>query len=537
MTGMPSDSFSKIRNEMIKATILLFSSIFALAGCKANPNEPQKPVGDTSVVFTIKPGNEFQTIHGIGASDAWACQFVGKNWPDQKKNKIADLLFSTENDADGNPKGIGLSIWRFNVGAGSADQGDNSDIRDQWRRAEYFLGEGQSYDWSKQAGQRWFLQAAKERGVEDFIAFVNSPPVTLTRNRKAYSSSADQYNLPSENYGKYVSFLADVLSHFRDQEGISFSYISPFNEPQWDWTDAGQEGTPANNVEIAGIVRLLNTKLEEQNIDTKIEIPEAGKIDYLFDSSDKPKRDNQIEDFFSSQSQDYIGDLSHVAQKIAGHSYFSTWNFDHMKTVREQLVQKIGTVDPSLEYWMTEYCLLEDNSQIKGNGRDLGMGAALYTARVIHADLTIANAASWQWWTAISPYDYKDGLVYIDKNENNGEIYESKLLWVLGNYSRFIRPGMKRILVEPDKTEGSDIDFSAYKTDDAKQIVFVISNYKPIALDFKLNLPDSEKYSYKSYQTSAKTEDKLRLVKTGAMDDTISIPGNAVVTIVAERNN
>ena len=520
---------------MIKVTIFLFSCILTLTGCKANPNEPQTPVESTPLVFTINLETEFQTIHGFGASDAWACQFVGKNWPNEKKNKIADLLFSTENDADGNPKGIGLSVWRFNIGAGSFEQGDESDIADPWRRAECFLDGGQSYDWSKQAGQRWFLQAAREREVENFIAFVNSPPVKLTRNGKAYSSSADQYNLPSENYGKYISFLTDVLSHFRNQEGISFSYISPFNEPQWDWTDAGQEGTPANNVEIAGIVRLLNAKLEEQNIDTKIEIPEAGKIDYLLDNSDKPNRDNQIEDFFSQQSQNFIGSLSHVAQKVASHSYFSTWDFDYMKTARGQLKQKINAVNTSLEYWMTEYCLLEDNSQIKGNGRDLGMGAALYTARVIHADLAIANAASWQWWTAISPYDYKDGLVYIDKNENNGEIYESKLLWVLGNYSRFIRPDMKRILVEPDKTEGSDIDFSAYKTDDAKRIVFVISNYKPIALDFKLNLPDSEKYSYKSYQTSAKAEDNLRLVKTGTLDETISIPGNSVVTTVMNR--
>ena len=36
---------------------------------------------------------------------------------------------------------------------------------------------------------------------------------------------------------------------------------------------------------------------------------------------------------------------------------------------------------------------------------------ALYMARVIHYDLTLAHASSWQWWLAISPYDYKDGLV------------------------------------------------------------------------------------------------------------------------------
>jgi hypothetical protein len=506
-----------------------------ITSCQANSGEPEEPVKRETPVFTIKPQTEFQEIHGFGASDAWSCQFVGANWPDEKKNKMADLLFSTENDGDGNPKGIGLSIWRFNIGAGSTEQGTQSNINDRWRRTECFLSEGQQYDWEKQAGQRWFLRAAKERKVETFIGFVNSPPVALTRNGKAYSSLSDQYNLSPENYGSYVSFLSDVLTHFRDREGISFHYISPFNEPQWEWTSPSQEGTPARNAEIAGIVRLLNTKLEEQQIDTKIEIPETGKLDYLYETSDKAGRGNQIEEFFGSQSQHYIGNLSHVASKVAGHSYFSTWDFDHMKSVREQLARKIKAVNPALEYWMTEYCLLEDNSLVKGSGRDLGMGPALYTARVINADLTIANASSWQWWLAISPYDYKDGLIYIDQNETNGQIYESKLLWVLGNYSRFIRPGMKRILVGIDTPAGNDIDFSAYKTSDKKQVVFVIANYESATFDFKLTLPDSGGYLYKCFQTSANPGDNLRLAQSGEMDDTITIPGNSVATVVLDR--
>lgn len=54
---------------------------------------------------------------------------------------------------------------------------------------------------------------------------------------------------------------------------------------------------------------------------------------------------------------------------------------------------------------------------MEGGKVDLGMDAALYMARVIHTDLTVANAAAWQWWLAVSPYDYKDGLIYVDKNK------------------------------------------------------------------------------------------------------------------------
>ena len=514
--------------------IVFILCCFSLIYCKANrPDDGSSEV--KPVIFTLIPEISYQTIHGFGASDAWACQFVGANWPDQKRNQIADWLFSSENDDNGNPKGIGLSQWRFNIGGGSTEQAGESDIQDPWRRAECFLSADQQYDWTKQAGQRWFLQAAKERGVDEFIAFVNSPPVTLTRNGKAYSSSSSQYNLAEENYSAYVDFLSNVLVHFRGEEGILFQYISPFNEPQWDWTSPGQEGTPAQNSEIAAVTRLLNVRLEEQNSDTKIEVPEAGKIEYLVESSDKTGRGNQVEDFFASGSPDYIGNLSHVAQKLAGHSYFSTWDFDDMAIAREQLVQKIHAVNPALEYWMTEYCLLEDNEKIKGSGRDLGMAPALYMARVIHADLTHAGASSWQWWTAISAYDYKDGLIYVDKKENNGKLSGSKMLWVLGNYSRFIRPGMERIAVDTANPENEKLDFSAYKSDTDQQLVFVVQNYSSIEFAFKLQVGHSVNYRLKAYLTSSGADDNLRLICSGSVDESLTIPGNSVMTVVLDK--
>lgn len=79
--------------------------------------------------FTIQTSQPRQTIRHFGASDAWSMQFIGL-WDDEKEQeKIADWLFSTENDSNGQPLGIGLSIWRFNLGAGSAEQGSASQIQ------------------------------------------------------------------------------------------------------------------------------------------------------------------------------------------------------------------------------------------------------------------------------------------------------------------------------------------------------------------------------------------------------------------------
>src|SRR5690606_15430333 len=102
-----------------------------------NPGTDEE-VKPGTVIIKLDPAQTYQTIDNFGASDAWSAQFVG-NWPEVKKSAIADLLFSTEAKDNGNPKGIGLSLWRFNLGAGSAQQGDQSGIRDEWRRAESFL--------------------------------------------------------------------------------------------------------------------------------------------------------------------------------------------------------------------------------------------------------------------------------------------------------------------------------------------------------------------------------------------------------------
>jgi O-glycosyl hydrolase len=215
------------------------------------------PLKET-IEITSHPDILYQTIDGFGASDAWRAQFVGKNWPLEKRNQIADLLFSQDFDPAGNPEGIGLSIWRFNISAGTAEQGNNSGIDNEWRRGECFQNPDGSYDWSKQEGQQWFLNAAKERGVEKLLAFPNAPPVHLSDNGLGYASSGrENMNLKPGSLSLYADFLVDVLEHFSAQ-GLSFNYLSPVNEPQWEWNNGSQEGTPALNKEIYQLVKELS---------------------------------------------------------------------------------------------------------------------------------------------------------------------------------------------------------------------------------------------------------------------------------------
>ena len=106
-----------------------------------------------ALTVRVKTEAVAQKMLGFGASDCWSIQFVGQ-WPLAKREAIADLLFESGLDPSNDPMGIGLSVWRFNIGAGSSRQGY---IIRPWRRADTFFNDDFSgYDWTRLPGQRWF---------------------------------------------------------------------------------------------------------------------------------------------------------------------------------------------------------------------------------------------------------------------------------------------------------------------------------------------------------------------------------------------
>jgi O-glycosyl hydrolase len=515
-------------NKHLFGFFILFVGFLLLSSCSKSQDKKSELPSSKNITVTIDPSQTFQTIDNFGASDAWSFQFLG-NWPQDKKNAIADLLFSTDTTSSGEPKGIGLSLWRFNLGAGSEQQGSQSGIADEWRRAPSFLNADGSYNWGNQSGQTWFLKAAKERGVEQFLGFFNSPPVQFTKNGKAFSSDG-QCNIDSTKYPAFSKYIADVIKGVQQNSGILFDYISPVNEPQWDWKDGGQEGNPYDNDQIFGLVKEMNQTFKAQNISTQIVIPEAGQIDFLIGDNNKPKRGNQVTAFFNSSSPDYAGNLENVSHHIDAHSYFTTSPYADAVALRKKLRDKIAEAKAS--YWMSEYCILGDNAgEINGNGRDLGIDPALYVARVIHNDLVNANASAWQWWTAVSAYDYKDGLIYIDKNKTDGQYYPSKILWALGNFSRFIRAGFERISISSPGLSDTDnsLLMSAFRDKENKKMVVVIINSDVKEKKIKLDLKNTNISQFRPYITSE--SGNLKPGKSVNAKDIFTVPARSVVTL------
>jgi O-glycosyl hydrolase len=502
------------------------------------------------LVFTIQLDHTVQQIRNFGASGCWFSEEIGKTWPEAKKQRVAERLFSRDFDNNGQPKGIGLSAFRYNIGAGTAEQGDSGGIREPAHRVECFLSPNGTYDWSKQQGYTWMLQQAKNYGVENLVAFVNSPPVQFTKNGLGYKLEKDSStNLRQDKYNDYANFLAAVIKHF-DQSNLHFNYISPVNEPQWDWTgkkgSAKQEGSPWTNEEIYEAVKALNSSLEVQKLSTKILLTEAAMLNHLYASNVKASR--QVANFWNTKSPLYIGGLSNTTPFVEGHSYFTEKGDASMINTRRSLKDTLKKYE-GLEYWQSEYCMLGDGfKENKKVAKRSAIDCALFLAKVIHHDLTVGNATAWHYWNSFEPGPADSNTLYylIALNRNRAtdtaNLYKiTKNLWALGHYSLFVRPGMYR--VETARNDGladtlvaQHVMISAFKDAAGKKLVVNVINYTTEDRNAGLVLQGLSKSKTMKlasrYVTTAQEGDDIKRYPTPVKSNRIVLPARSISTFV-----
>lgn len=484
--------------------------------------------GESVTIMVDRPR---QTISHFGASDAWSMHDIGL-WTDTvAQRQVADWLFSLETDDSGQPRGIGLSLWRFNLGAGSAEQGDGAAInRDT--RTECFLQADGTYDWSRQAGQRRFLRMAKERGVPYLLAFLNSPPVYFTQNGLATNTGrGGTMNLRDDCYDDFAHFMATAMKGLEEHDGIHIDYISPVNEPDgsWNWQGPKQEGSPATNREIVRLVNETSRELQRQGVTgTQIVVPESSDLRCLLGIHDTSwQRGNTLRTLFSKDSTEtYLGSTPLVPKLILGHSYWTNTPVERMKKIREKLREACREL--GVGFWQSEVCIMQNDEEIGGGGGyDFTMKTALYVARIIHHDLAYADAESWSWWRACGG-NYKDGLLRV---WNRGQrARDSRLLWALGNYSRFVRPGAVRHDISGTSDDPWGLMLTAFHNTDGRWVVVAI-NYSNEERPLSITLSDGTQPRWQAYRTSDAEGETLKPVSTD--NDANRLPPRSITTFVS----
>ena len=364
----------------------------------------------------------YQTMESFGTSGAWWAQYVG-GFTEQTKEKgvstreaVAGLLFDRQ-------RGIGLTNYRFNLGAGSKESGKGV-YWDEYRRAASLEHTPGRYDFDRDRHAVWFLKKAVSLGVEEVVLFCNSPLERLTDNGSAQMTPGKKSNIRPENYRPFAVYCMDIAERFL-QDGIPVRVISPINEPQWDW-ESGQEGCHYEPKEMRALYRVFAEELEKRPALKEVSLggPESGEWK------------GRAEEYTEAILRDDV--LRRHFKSIDNHSYWSD------ARDKERFRTWMDETYPDVKLRMSEWCEMV-------NGSDVSMDSALCLARVLAEDLRILDVVSWQNWVAAAPGGYRDGLVYI--NRETQEYCETKRLWSFGNFSRFVRPGYVRIGITGDNEE------------------------------------------------------------------------------------
>ncbi len=487
-----------------------------------------------------------QTIRDFGSSDCWLAEYVSDHFAEREKKKAAKWLFSKQMNADGNPEGIGLSCWRVNVGAGSASQGNDSNIEEETHRTECFFNQDATYDWTRCDGQQWFMSQAKEYGVDHFVLFSNSPPIYFTKSGKANTDGQTMTcNLKTNCFDDFAEFLATTAQHF-SEAGYNITFISPVNEPQYDWKD-GQEGAPWDNTDIRKLARELDRSISSRQLTTKILIPEAGSWRNLYGGTNA-HANNQMEAFFKrTNTTTYLGNLPSVEKAMAGHSYWTDGTNETLKEVRETVraeAEKYG-----VEVMQTEWSMLDNAPSVEAGfpesyGSASKMDIALYMGKVIHCDLTYGNMTSWSYWTAFSQEKWgqknRFHLIRLNASGDTGDesyanirqggcVTADKNLWVLGNYSRFIRPGYQRVEMS-GADEMNALMGSAWLSPNADTLVAVFVNMDKGSREVGISLAGFDVAEVNTFVTD--NSHNLQLDASQRDAACLMLPSRSVVTVV-----
>lgn len=537
--------------------VIVGMALFSACGDDfTDPNDPKFGGGDQEEKgFLIDLSQKHQTMHHFGASDGWSSETLGENWPVEDREMIAELLFSRDFDANGKPKGIGLSMWRVNIGAGSANMENSGFAASGWfRETECALQPDGTYDWeNNQVGTRWFMKKAKEYGVEYFTGWSTSPPYFMTKNGYTFRTpGVSGLNLLEDKYDDFAHYLNTYMD-FHREEGIPIDYLSIINEPQWSWQaevgQSKQEGSYCTNQEAYDLAKAVNDVFQAEGQTTKMLLTEAGDLPVMHSYISKhAATSDQVNTFWNPTSDKYLGDLSSVAPLIVGHSYWSNSSVEAAIQNRTALLQ--STQQVGVDFWQTEYSLLGTAYQEGRNPDNMKeIDYMLWLARIIHWDVALANATGWNFWTACSASDWGDhanrfGLIIWlsdvqDRSSSSGTIKVSRQTWTLGHFSRFIRPGYQRVEVKnslytTQAKASRNLMTSAYLSPDSKELVMVIINYgdKDEAPKFE-NYGEGLAFVGDEVTTYTTTQSKNMMPATVAAQE-LSIPAKSIVTVVAK---
>jgi glucuronoarabinoxylan endo-1,4-beta-xylanase len=462
-----------------------------------------------SATVTVSWNDTRQTIDGFGVSQT-GNHIPGhldiaaylQSWPEPQRSQMLDLAYSQAG-------GIGLTIHRSSIlPTLSPSQG-------VWNYSD--------------PAQTWIMKEATKRGPVKLIGTVWSPPAWMKQDGHTSSGHCRLTNshcfgnhecgctaspptneacgdlvcdpgtsvLRFAHYQSFADYLARYVKQYATANQVSIYAVSMANEPD---ASVNWDSCAWHSDWIATFLKLyLAPTFAANNIQAKVIAPEASSwdvveryapIDPLFQPPPPPSCQPAHPETCPPGAVEPLpllaatyNDPAALARLdiAAGHLYDGdpTRKFDQALAAGKKV-------------WQTEASLSHCAWDIDG---------ALAWATKIHQGLTAANVSAWLWWNLFLWADNQSLIANTigvgpavcsdpaSVGTHDGRNYSvSKVLWALGNYSRFIRPGFVRMHTS---SSHSSLLASSYRDPVTGRAVVVVINHATSAIAASFSIPAS----------------------------------------------
>jgi len=460
-----------MKKLILPAAIAVVSAVFFT--CTSNGEWfPFGNDGEVNGIVKINFNEYRQVIDGFGASNAWT-RLPGNS---DAASEIVKLLYSKT-------EGMGFTILRNRIPFRERLSGDDQpnlndgfmvlksdntyDYRINPDGTKTFSLNWNAWDLSSTKNLIDKIKALGSSGPEQLT--IMSTPWTPPNNRVTqwkeditdagrnlnYTmdwSRPDWWGrLKRTHYNDYADLLADYVLNFESNMGAPLSILSVQNEPNWK---VQYESAYWDGLDLRDFIKVIGQRFPMKGINHEsvgIMMPEFENFNINFNNMIKPSLDDP------------------GSEKVITHIGLHQYNAASDSSSRAGSKEFPEIIASGKRFWQTEIGSSGTNIP-SGNG----ILNALFWARMIHWDMILAQTNAflywWLWTNNENTFNNGGSLLFSD----NFDVFTSHRLYAMGQYSRFIRPGWRRI----DCTSSPFIGTysSAYRNPASNEIAIVIIN-------------------------------------------------------------
>ena len=340
------------------------------------------------------------------------------------------------------------------------------------------------------------LKIKEKRPDAVFEAFSNSCPYYMTYSG-CVSGNTDggKDNLKPEYYEEFAHYLVDVCKHYKDEYGIEFKTLEPFNESVTNfWYANGvQEGCHFDYESQIKFVRVLAPILKESGLNTVISAADETNVGLAVDGFKR---------FISAGADKLVGQWN-------THTYSGS-NVDRARFA--QLAHQTGK-----DLWMSE----------TGSGGN-GIGGNLAMTQRLFDDMRYIQPEAWIDWQYME--EANDQWCTIRGSFANQTYSKVKNYYVRQQCSRFIKHGYDIVT--------SLCPQSLAAVNAARDTLVIVALNEGAAgahvIDLSLFAEQPVRSTIRAYRTS-ETENLtsvLSSVKTDSTTLTLAMPAQSITTLV-----